>query len=77
MRDGSAASTVTDKAMQSTHKTRMEVGTEMAIPFVAFRMRWLGASALAGVLVLATLVALGSHPAQVTGSSSTAGAPAQ
>jgi serine protease AprX len=73
MRDGSAASTAKDKAMQSTHKTRMEVGSNMAIPFVAFRMRWLGATALAGVLVLATLAALGSGAAQVTAASSAAG----
>ena len=40
--------------------TRMEVSPKMAIPFVAFRMRWLGMTAAAGVLVLALVAVLGT-----------------
>ncbi len=46
VRDGSVASTASSTALLTT---RMEVFPKMAVPFLAFRMRWMRAIDVAGV----------------------------
>jgi hypothetical protein len=55
MRDGSAASTATAKAMQDSHGGC----SRMDFPLLACRMRWMSAAAVCGVLVLAVIAAMG------------------
>ncbi len=45
----------------------------MAIPFLSFRMRWMGAAAVSGALLLAVVVALGAGASSPSTALSAAG----